>query len=201
MASETLPSQLLAAATRASGIRGMEGYLLPDPIAQDIMGDRGFRRLDQELAAMGIHTRGVIGAGASSIVLDAGDTVVRLGRGPLTEVPLADGLLQPLHTAQVDGIRVQIMPKASTAGITEIDVQRLEAQLTSQGFRFGDAGIDNVGRVGGELVVIDPGAVQRVQLDATKTAINAYSAGRSGHALQADTRSNEISPKSASMRR
>lgn len=44
-----------------------------------------------------------------------------------------------------------------------------------------------------------PGAVQPPE--ATKTAVNAYAAGRSGHALPAETPSAVIVPKNVSMRR
>lgn len=163
MASGTLvhrtPSALLRLATRLSTIKGMEGEPIPDPIAQDVLRAPGIDSLDCAIKELGIAVVGVIGAGASSIVLDAGDVVLRLGCGPSTAVPLADGVLQPINRGEIGSIRFEIMPKADISGITEEDLDELDRQLESQGLLFSDRGVDNVGRVNGQLVVIDPGAV------------------------------------------
>ena len=156
------PTELLKSATRKSRIKGMENEPVPDPVAREILAASGAKKLDTALAKKGVEVTGVIGAGAGSVVLDAGDSVVRLGRGAATEVPKIEGVLQPIESGNIGDIRFDIMPKADTAGITDVDVETVRAEIEAQGYTFADAGADNVGRVNGKPVVIDPGAIEKV---------------------------------------
>lgn len=133
----------------------------PDPIAQDILRVGDSSKLDRELAKHGITNLRPLSAGASSIVLDAGSRVVRLGLGDVKERPNLPEVLQVEASGKVGNVRYEIMPKAETSNISEGDVLQMSSALSRQGFRFADPGTDNLGRIGGRLVVLDPGAVAK----------------------------------------
>jgi hypothetical protein len=132
----------------------------PDPVARDILNTGDIRALDQELAKHGIQNPKPLAGGMSSIVLDAGDRVVRLGVGPSKPRPNVPEVLQAEATGMVGKIGYEILPKAETAGMAESDVLRMSEALQVRGYRFSDAGTDNLGRVGGRTVVLDSGAVE-----------------------------------------
>lgn len=133
----------------------------PDPIAQDVLRSKDFPELEKTLAQAGLRDLKPLAGGASSVVLDAGDSVVRLGMGELASRAQIGEMLQPTASGKVGNIRYEILPKAETANITEADVTAMHAALEKQGYEFSDPGTDNLGRFQGRSVVIDPGAVRR----------------------------------------
>lgn len=150
-------AELLKSATRKTSWGQAD-----DPVAQDILKSKSFPDLERALSQSGIKVTGVLGSGASSIVLNGGNTAIRLGTGDLSAIPRIKGMIQPISSGEIGGIRYEVMPKADTTGITDADVATVAAQLKEQGYEFSDAGTDNLGRVNGNLVVIDPGAVSKV---------------------------------------
>ncbi|MFG6417067.1 hypothetical protein ACG02S_24530 [Roseateles sp. DC23W] len=155
-------ARLLADLTRPSRIAGMEGVLLADPVAQDVLSAADLVDLWRQLHSLGVEALAPVGYGASSVVFDVGHGLaVRLGVGAPADVPRIAGVIQPLARGPAGGARFELMPLAATAGITDSDVLAVAATLARQGYAFSDPGPDNVGRVDGELLVIDPGAVSR----------------------------------------
>jgi DNA helicase-2/ATP-dependent DNA helicase PcrA len=133
-----------------------------DPIAQDILASKSVNALLAQ-AAHGVITRiyGVLGTGASSVVLDTDAGALRLGVGSLAPPIPSENVIQPIKSGVVGGLRYELMPKADTSNITDADLEKLSKLLASEGFAFTDRGVDNVGRINGKLVVIDPGSVQQ----------------------------------------
>ena len=137
----------------------------PDPIAVDILGNvtgpADVATLAGLLNDRGIVPRGILDAGASSLVLDAGDKVVRLGTGEIgARIPVSE-LLQADHFGSVGTLRYEILRRVNTADINEADVEAMTKTLKAKGYEFCDPAEDNLGRLpNGDLVVIDPGAVK-----------------------------------------
>jgi hypothetical protein len=157
-------ARILAGLMRPSGIAGMEGVPVADPVAQDVLSAGDLDSLWAQLHALGVRDLAPIGYGASSVVFDAGHGLaVRLGAGVPVDVPRIAAVIQPLARGTAGGARFELMPLADTAGITLSDVLKVSERLGMQGYVFADRGLDNVGRVDGELLVIDPGAVQKAR--------------------------------------
>ncbi|TXG82298.1 MAG: hypothetical protein E6R13_05155, partial [Spirochaetes bacterium] len=132
----------------------------PDPIAQDVIASASFNKLNEELAKNNIAVYDkVLGAGAGSIVLLTNRGALRLGIGKLTPVPKSNNILQPTLFGEVGGLRYEVYPVVKTDGITEQDTKEIEVKLNKEGLTFSDAGIDNLGRINGRVVVIDAGSV------------------------------------------
>jgi hypothetical protein len=137
----------------------------PDPVAQDILAAKKARdnlaQLDRLISSRGLLAKGIAGAGASSIVIDAGHSVIRLGVGELAQrAPIAE-MLQTTESGYIGHIRYEIVPRVSTVNITDADVDVMAQTLATKGYFFTDRGTDNLGRLpDGKLVVLDPGAVR-----------------------------------------
>ncbi len=161
---------VLSGLTRPCWIKGMEGQDEPDPVAQNLLRPIWSADLDAlgaRLIDLGIDRLAPLGAGASSVVLDAADgRVVRLGLGDLVDIPPIAGVVQPLARGRVGVLRFEIMPLAQTDGMTEADVLAVSQTLLRHGWAFTDRGVDNVGLLGGQVVVIDPGAISPVLREA-----------------------------------
>lgn len=136
---------------------------IPDPVAQDLIKSRSLPALTEAISQTGVtQVNGVLGAGVGSIVLDTDKGALRLGLGEATKVPVSSNVIQPIASGNVGGLRFELMPKAETGTATEADIDALEARLESEGLKFSDRGLDNVGIVDGRLVVIDPGAIAKI---------------------------------------
>jgi len=131
----------------------------PDPVAQEILRSGDVPKLEEALARHGIRETKPLAGGVSSLVLDAGDRVVRIGLGAATPRPKIPEVLQAEASGMAGKIGYEILPKAETVGMGESDVLAMSDALRTRGFRFSDAGTDNLGRVGGRTVVLDSGAV------------------------------------------
>lgn len=133
-----------------------------DPVAQDILArlSQGVGLLETELSSLGIGPLKPLAGGASAVVLDAGNKVVRLTDRPIFARPEIADVLQADYAGNIAGLGWEVLPKADTSNITETDVNIMFERLSKQGYVFADPGTDNLGRVNGRLVVIDPGAIQ-----------------------------------------
>ena len=147
--------EALKASTRDTRLAGT----VPDPIAEDVLKSRSVNALDAELASQGLRDLRPLGGGASSVVLDGGDKVVRIGIGEDAPRPNLPEVLQAERHGTVGNLRFEVLPKAETKGISEADVKELQASLKARGYEWDDAAADNAGRVNGRLVVTDPGGV------------------------------------------
>lgn len=135
----------------------------PHPVAQDVLRSRSLNQLGQEMAMLGLVQVRPFSGGGSSVVLDAGDRVVRIGLGEQIDRPRIPELLQAQAAGAVGGLRYEILPKVDTRGITQSDVTHMTLQLADRGYRWGDDAPDNLGRHEGRLVVIDPGGVTPIE--------------------------------------
>ena len=135
----------------------------PDPIAQDVLRSRSLGKLGQKIATLGLPPVRPLSGGASSVVLDAGEQVVRIGIGPLVDRPRIPEMLQVRAAGTVGGLHYEVLPKANTRDITQADVDLMSNQLSERGYAWGDAAKDNLGRHEGRLVVIDPGGLTPLQ--------------------------------------
>ncbi|TXT28378.1 MAG: Uncharacterized protein FD131_3155 [Rhodocyclaceae bacterium] len=149
----------LAATTRETRLVGTT----QDPVARDLIESQHLQALDQKLASLGIRDLKPIAAGTSSVVLDAGQDVVRVGMGDLTPRPIIPEVLQAQREGVIGGLRYEILPKVEVTGITEHDVSLMQSRIAERGYQWTDAGIDNLGRINGQLVVTDPGGLQRIE--------------------------------------
>ncbi len=146
----------LQAATRETRFGAVQ-----DPIAQSVVTSASFDKLAEQLPSIGVSAvSGVLGAGASSVVLDTPEGALRIGFGSDVALPKSSSVIAPIQSGEVGGLRYQLMPKADTTNITDADVQSVAKALAVDGLKLTDAGTDNIGRVDGKLVVIDPGAVE-----------------------------------------
>lgn len=150
-------ADVLKSVTRETRLLGT----VSDPVAQELLGSISIAALDKQLSALGIKNLRPLNAGASSVVLDAGEKVVRIGHGDSIPRPNIAEVLQAEHAGSVGGLRFEVLPKVDTKNITEDDVRQLQAQLSERGYKWGDAAPDNVGRFNGKLVVTDPGGLER----------------------------------------
>lgn len=150
----------LAAATRSTNLLGV----VPDPIAQEVLASKSLELLGEELAGHGIRDLQPFAAGASSVVLRAGEKVVRLGLGDPVHRPAIPEVLQAERSGAVGFIRYEVLPKVDTDGITDAEVQALQERLQASGYEWGDAAPDNAGRHEGRLVVTDPGGVRALAI-------------------------------------
>ena len=134
---------------------------VPDPVAREVLNSRSIHDLDRELAALGMKDLQPLSAGASSVVLQTGGKVVRVGVGEPAPRPNIPEVLQAEQSGSVGYLRYEVLPRVETHGITPADVQQLHGQLKSRGYEWGDAGPDNAGKLDGRLVVTDPGGISR----------------------------------------
>lgn len=135
---------------------------VPDPVAQEVLNSHSVKLLDRELVSQGFRDLRPLAAGASSVVLDAGDKVVRIGLGEGATRPNIPEMLQALRSGTVGVLRYEILPKIDTHGISEADVQAMETMMKERGYRWDDAAADNLGRQNGRLVISDPGGISQV---------------------------------------
>lgn len=145
---------------RTPSIQGMEGEKVVDPIAQEILstGPENLEKIEFFLKENNITNIVPLeqGHGFSAVVLEANDKVVRLSRQMSTSKPNAPHVLQPLAVEIIGGVSVQISKKLNTINITEDDVQKVQDDLKTAGYRWDDAGPDNLGRdENGNIFILD----------------------------------------------
>lgn len=111
--------------------------------------------IEQELSKLGIGSLKFIGSGKDSLAYDAGNSVVKFSPGGLkrysSNIPEQ---LKPSFAKLIEGYGVEVMPKVDTK-VTESDLEELKKIITSKGYQWGDAALDNMGKLGNRLVVID----------------------------------------------
>ncbi len=133
-----------------------------DPRAQLII--RSLKPEDQEIINSMIgdaRNPKVLGSGFDHVVLDLGNNkVMRLGRLPQHAAD-SKYTLKPSVSRTVGPVGVEIYPRLDTTGITESDVQKVQAGLANEGLTWDDAATDNLARdENGDLKIID-GQVRR----------------------------------------
>lgn len=115
----------------------------------------------------------ILGTGREGMAFGtpAGD-VLRIGRQlePGLGRPASENVLQATRATDLPGFLMERTPLAEDVGsaafkrrdprtmLTPLD--EMDKGLASEGLRFGDRHLGNVGRVGGRPMVIDPGAVE-----------------------------------------
>ncbi len=170
-AQRSLNSALLASRRMAWGSSVL------DPIAETVLGSRSLVTVGTRLAEWGVAVLGPLSGGAGSVVLDAGANVVRIGFGSYVTPPAIPEMNQPIFGETIGALRVEVYPKADTNAISEDDVQEMCRVLSAIGYEFSDPGTDNLGRVGGRLVVIDPGAISVAKRPASRPDVAGYTQG------------------------
>jgi hypothetical protein len=139
---------------------------VPDPHAQDILNHPKSRDIlagiSSHLGGAGVKDVRPLSGGFESVVLDAGDRVVKLGMGsPRTLPEGVQGVLPYQSTAKIGPFRVELQRKADVSLPTgrdrasPQDVENLEGLLGYQGWDWGDAAPDNMGFLDGQPVAID----------------------------------------------
>jgi hypothetical protein len=130
--------------------------------------------LDKLLKAVGADVKGKVsflGGGNDHSVFDlGGNKVAKIGYGEIPKVPKIDEVLQPTKQTHVSGpasearggVHQSIYPKADTSDITPKDITAMTEKLKAKGYTWDDAN-GNLGRVNGELKVIDAGGVKPIQ--------------------------------------
>jgi hypothetical protein len=130
--------------------------------------------LDKLLEHAGVDLKGKVsflGGGNDHSVFDlGGNKVAKIGYGEIPEVPKIDEVLQPTKQTHVSGpasearggVHQSIYPKADTSDITPKDITAMTEKLKAKGYTWDDAN-GNLGRVNGELKVIDAGGVKPIQ--------------------------------------
>ncbi len=129
--------------------------------------------VQQKLADMGFRRFEFIGAGTVAMAMHTTrDQVVRIGPENddyTLERPIHPAILQPICTEHIrfqgHAIRVEVLPKVRTEGVTPNHLRRLKEALRLSNLEVLDLGVKgNVGLmdVGGQSVpvVIDPGALK-----------------------------------------
>ncbi len=177
----------LASAVIRTATRQAKWGVADDPIAADILGmasaQEDLASLDRLVRDRGLAITGIAGAGASSLALDAGPMIVRVGTGELAPRAHVAEMLQAHEQGRLGSIRYEILPRVDTNGMTEAHVDQLVDALEAKGYAFPDRGVDNIGRLpNGNLVVLDPGSVQ-ARANATtddRRAVEAYQGTRPG---------------------
>lgn len=127
-----------------------------DPVATDVLNSISYASLERALHENGIRDLKPLSGGVFSVVLDAGNNVVRLGYGTLEVRPPIPEVLQVLSNGQAGNLRYEILPKVDTASVNDQDLQAVLAALTQRGYHWNDAGLDNIGKHHGQIVIIDP---------------------------------------------
>ena len=135
---------------------------VPDPIAENIASSVSFDALEKTLLDFGIYGLKPLSGGTFSVVLDAGDNVLRIGFGALLERPQIPEILQPIRSGMVGGLRFEIFPKADTDSVVDADLVEINQSLAEKGYQWGDSGLDNIGKVHGKIVVIDSDGISQL---------------------------------------
>jgi hypothetical protein len=152
-----------------SRVPGMEGEASLHPNAEQMLRDpESLAKVDQFLAKNGIDGVAPLkdGYGTSSIVLDAGDKVVRLSPYGLRAASKIPEYVKPLAAMESKGIGAEIMPKLDTANITQADVETMQAKLAKRGLVWPDGGVDNLGRdAKGKLHILDGEVTKKPTVD------------------------------------
>lgn len=129
---------------------------VPCPIAEDIMESSSFTALEKALLDRGIRDLKPFSGGASSVVLDAGENVVRICFGAPQARPETPEVLQVIDYGSAGRFWFEIVPKADTHSVIKQDVQAVVEALQRRGYSWDDAKTNNIGRYKGQLFVIDP---------------------------------------------
>jgi len=135
---------------------------MPDPVAEDVLRSPSFMLLDYALFERGVRNLQSLSGGVSSVVLDAGHNVIRIGLGTLTERLDIPEVLQVVDHGRTGNLRFEIVPKADTQSVTEYDLRSLLAALHAKGYMWLDAGVDNIARYQGSIVIIDPDGIKKM---------------------------------------
>lgn len=149
---------LRSALARATRTVLMGGYRtqVEDPIAQDVLRYADLEALERRLAMLGIRRLEPLAGGCFSVVLSAGDQVVRLGLGSLKPRPQIPEVLACDASGCIGAIRFEVLPRVEMTGVNCSDLEAILDSLARRGYYWGDAAVDNVGRYRGRLVVVDP---------------------------------------------
>lgn len=94
----------------------------------------------------------------------AGNKVIRIGPGG--DLPVREDteeMIKPLSKGHDNFWHWEIMERADTTSITEADVVQMHDLLAAKGLEFTDAGPDQLGRVEGKLLVLDPGGIRPIE--------------------------------------
>lgn len=88
-------------------------------------------------------------------MLSLGDTIVKLGFGARKDrVPL-DVVIPVLDSGSIGFLQYVIQPRADTDNVTNEDLSFIVKALDDKGFHWGDAGLDNIGKYEGKILIID----------------------------------------------
>jgi len=156
-----------------SVVVGGERQNHPDPVAIDVLRalsktPGGLRAFDSLVASRTEQQPTFLGAGVGHAVLDLGNgEVLKLGK--LQKQERSRYALQPEVSGEIGSVAYAIYPKLDTSGISDADVDLVDAQLRSEGLEWSDAGKDNLGRdANGDLKILDGDVTRKPSVPAPR---------------------------------
>lgn len=137
--------------------------LVEDPLARDILSSPYFKLLEESVNKLELSFLEPLGAGVSHLVLDIGNNVLRIGFGTLQERVNLPIILQPLNSIQIGSLHYEILPKADIMNVTQEHLNSIMLQLNNSGYQWHDAGIDNIGLIEDNPVIIDSEGIKKIK--------------------------------------
>lgn len=126
--------------------------------------DKTREQMTQFIAPYATQARYLAGGGEHQVFDIAQDKVARFGEGAVPPFPNIPEVLQPIATTTIPGrwtgdvMHGEIMPKVETKGIGPDDLRAMRSRMDELGYRW-DAKMDNLGRIGGGVKIIDTGGM------------------------------------------
>ena len=136
------------------------GVLAPCPAARIIL---KYSAAEDILALVSIGSVPLAGGTYAVVLKTPKGNVIRIGWGENIRYEIPE-MLQPMEKKKIGIWHIELLPYASSAGVTEADVQDMDRRLREKGYYLNESSKENLGFLrDGRIVVIDPGAVNPVK--------------------------------------